>query len=189
MRWRSWAHCRRPPATLQKRPCKCVTHAHGGLTPAAPDPDVALVHRKNRFFVGKRSCSNTRAGGVSPPWYLLMRMRWRSWAHRRQSPATLRKRLCKCITHAHGGLTPAALGCGFANRWIMFDSGSTALGSPSHGGLTPAALLWTCVCASQKSFFRRQTIATQYESGGRKPPVGTLHARTTIENHGKSALV
>jgi hypothetical protein len=28
-----------------------------------------------------------------------------------------------------------------------------------------------CVCASQKSFFRRQTFASQHKSGGRKPPV------------------
>jgi hypothetical protein len=36
-----------------------------------------------------------------------------------------------------------------------------------HGGLTPAALGWMCVCASQKSFFRRQTFAMQHKSGGR----------------------
>jgi hypothetical protein len=34
----------------------------------------AFVHRKNRFFAGKRSRHNTRAGGVSPPWGLLTRM-------------------------------------------------------------------------------------------------------------------
>jgi hypothetical protein len=58
-----------------------------------------------------------------------------------------------------------------------------------HGGLTPAALFRGCVCASQKSFFRWRTSASQYKSGGRKPPVGTLHASTTTENHGKPALV
>jgi hypothetical protein len=26
------------------------------------------VHRENRYFVGRRSQRNTRAGGVSPPW-------------------------------------------------------------------------------------------------------------------------
>jgi hypothetical protein len=88
----------RSPATLRKRPCKCDTHTHGGLTPAAlvsarnecPRMCAVLVlqarfpnhggltpaalfrrafgHRKNRFFADKRSRSDTRAGGVSPPW-------------------------------------------------------------------------------------------------------------------------
>ncbi len=80
--------------------------------------------------------------------------------------------------HTHGGLTPAAPGCGFANRWTMFDFRGTAFGSPIHGGLTPAAPVHVRVCtangvgASEKSFFRRQTFAPQYKSGGRKPPVG-----------------
>jgi hypothetical protein len=79
----------------------------------------------------------------------------------------------------HGGLTPAALGRGFANRQTMFEFRGRASGSPSHGGLTPAAPGWMCVCASQKSFFRRRTSASQYKSGGRKPPVGTINANAT----------
>jgi hypothetical protein len=58
----------------------------------------------------------------------------------------------------------------------VFDSHSTAIASPSHGGLTPAALGRMYVCASQKSLFRRQTFAPQHKSGGRKPPVASMHA-------------
>jgi hypothetical protein len=90
-RWRSAEQAR---LDLRKR----VSHTHGGLTPAAPvsardksprtcavsglqarSPNHggltpaalfrrAFVHRKNRFFAGRRSYTNTRAGGVSPPW-------------------------------------------------------------------------------------------------------------------------
>jgi hypothetical protein len=41
----------------------------------------------------------------------------------------------------------------------------------THGGLTPAALGGMCVCASQKSFFRRQTFAMQQEPGTLAPVV------------------
>jgi hypothetical protein len=61
---------------VRYRCCRRVTHAHGGLTPAALFRR-AFVHRKDRFFAGKRPRSNTRAGGVSPPWYLLTRMQRR----------------------------------------------------------------------------------------------------------------
>jgi hypothetical protein len=47
----------------------------------------------------------------------------------------------------------------------------------NHGGLTPAAPGRMCVCASQKSFSHWQTSASQYKSGGRKPPVGNETSR------------
>jgi hypothetical protein len=37
-----------------------------------------------------------------------------------------------------------------------------------------------CVCASQKSFFRRQTFASQHKSGGRKPPVVREATRSRV---------
>jgi hypothetical protein len=54
-----------------------------------------------------------------------------------------------------------------------------------------------CVCASQKSFFRRQTCASQHKSGGRKPPVGnetplqstTAHLRRLAHVHPGAAGV
>jgi hypothetical protein len=73
--------------------------------------------------------------------------------------------------HTHGGLTPAAPGCGFANRSTMFDSHGTASGSPRHGGLTPAALFFGVRLCIEKTVFRRQTLAPQHKSGGRQPPV------------------
>jgi hypothetical protein len=36
-------------------------------------------------------------------------------------------------------------------------------------------LLCTCVCASQKSLFRRRSFARQHKSGGRRPPVACEH--------------
>ncbi len=39
--------------------------------------------------------------------------------------------------------------------------------------------LWACVCASQKSLFRRQTSALQHKSGGRQPPVVTINTNVT----------
>jgi hypothetical protein len=65
-------HTRIRTATQERR-CRPANnplvryHTHGGLTPAALC-GRAFVHRKNRFFAGKRSHCNTRAGGVSPPW-------------------------------------------------------------------------------------------------------------------------
>jgi hypothetical protein len=64
-----------------------------------------------------------------------------------------------------------------------------ALFLTTTAGTRPPLLTRTCVCASQKSFFRRKTFATQYKSGGRKPHVGTPHANATTGDHGKPAPI
>jgi hypothetical protein len=155
--WRSWAHAPavsrdfaeaplqvrypRPRRADARRSWLCVRsslnnirfsrHSDRMTEPRRADArrscERAFVHRKNRFFADKRSRSNTRAGGVSPPWqpctrgqrlkitktgagtsvgplrHRSTRMRWRSWAHCRQSPATLRRRLCKRVSHTTAG--------------------------------------------------------------------------------------
>jgi hypothetical protein len=49
----------------------------------------AFVHRKSRFFSGNRSRSNSRAGGVSPPW-----VRYRYCTGVREHGAGSLRRVC-----------------------------------------------------------------------------------------------
>jgi hypothetical protein len=119
----------------------------------------------------------------------------------------LRRRLSNCVTEHHGGLTPAApdnddrrsrrnrfplqvrcshprrantrRSCFRARRVYPNVCGIGVAGTfpEHHGGLTPAAPDRMCVCASQKSFSHWQTSASQYKSGGRKPPVANETSR------------
>ena len=64
---------RRTPVThVHFRPRHAPLPLRYSLTTAGSRPPLlgerAFVHRKNRFFAGKRSRSNKGAGGVSPPW-------------------------------------------------------------------------------------------------------------------------
>jgi hypothetical protein len=68
----------------------------------------------------------------------------------------------------HGGLTPAALDND--DRRSRQNRVSLQCDTHTHGGLTPAALVNVRLCIG-KIVFSRQTFATQYKSGGRKPPV------------------
>jgi hypothetical protein len=135
------------------------TRAGGVSPPWQTKRPADDVHLRRQPVCGTRYA---RAGGVSPPWGQS------ACELEKGNPAHCR---CRCGLRTHGGLTPAAPGCGFANRSTMFDSHGTASGSPRHGGLTSAALFSVCVGASLKSFFRRQTFVRQHKSGGRKPPV------------------
>jgi hypothetical protein len=128
--------CARTP--LQPR------YSHPRRAHARRSCEPAFVHRKNRFFTGKRSHPHTRAGGVSPPWFATATApafastppavsrdfaearpasaltshprradarrscELRSDRKNRFSPARF-VRNCNCVTHTHGGLTPAAL--------------------------------------------------------------------------------
>jgi hypothetical protein len=136
---RLWAHCRQSPATLRKRRCKCVTHAHGGLTPAALGRACVCTSQKS-FFRRQAFAQQYKSEGRQPP---VRTLHGSTTTENHGKPAlvqqspfaapldanglafvgivpavsgTLRKRLCKCITHAHGGLTIAAPGCVFARR-------------------------------------------------------------------------
>jgi hypothetical protein len=60
---------RRPVGGLCTNTVAIALPYHGGLTPAALVTGCAFVHRKNRFFAGRRAHCETRAGGVSPPWF------------------------------------------------------------------------------------------------------------------------
>jgi hypothetical protein len=56
---------RRPFASTKRR-CKCVTEPR--RADARRSCEWAFAHRKNRFFARRHPYTNTRAGGVSPPW-------------------------------------------------------------------------------------------------------------------------
>jgi hypothetical protein len=215
------AHCR----------CRGGLQPHGGLTPAAPGRGFAnrqtmfefrgrasgspihggltfaalfrraFVHRRNRFFAGGRSHRSTRAGGVSPPWYVFgMRTRLRQsgalplqtrFATPRRADARrswLDVRLCiaKVVFSPADVRTPTRERGALAPRG-MFSECEPDYGNPAHcrcrrglqphGGLTPAASGRMCVCASQKSFFRRRTFAPRNtRAGGVSPPWETKRA-------------
>jgi hypothetical protein len=54
--------------------CRCA-FAHPRRAYARRSWYCASVHRKHRFFAGRHSHANTRAGGVSPPWPAIVRDR------------------------------------------------------------------------------------------------------------------
>jgi hypothetical protein len=85
----------------RKRPQLQLRYAHPRRADARRSCECAFVHRKNRFFAGKRSHCNVRAGGVSPPVECAPHTssRRRNSSHRRRT----------CDLQTHGGLTPAAL--------------------------------------------------------------------------------
>ncbi len=58
---------RRKPTVENVRDCTGVGEPRRAN--ARRSCERAFVHRKNRFFDGRRSHRNTRAGGVSPPWF------------------------------------------------------------------------------------------------------------------------
>jgi hypothetical protein len=81
-------------------PCRCGSVNHGGLTPPAPGAH-AFVHRKSRNFAGKRSHSDARAAGVSPPWF--------------------RERACKGNRHAQaGGDSPETRVARVSPPWVWW---------------------------------------------------------------------
>jgi hypothetical protein len=131
----------------------------------------------------------------------LLRLHRRSRAHRRQSPATLRKRPCKCasltptagsrrsldervrncncVTHTHGGLTPAALDSVSHSRCTVRDSCGTEFDSPYHGGLTPVAGR------------KRPKLQLRYQTHGGLTPaaLGSVsHSRCTVRGFRGTAL-
>jgi hypothetical protein len=141
--------------------CRRGLLTHGGLTPAAPDRMRVCASQKS-LFAGRRAHRETRAGGVSPPWGTFdANSKPGNWSHCN----------CKRGLPSHGGLTPAApvnVRSSVAERCSILRC---SVGITNHGGLTNAAPDRMCVCASQKSLFRRQACAPQHKSGGRKPPV------------------
>jgi hypothetical protein len=66
----------------------------------------------------------------------------------------------------------------FLHVRFRYDCGQRSIDCTTVDGRPP--LLCTCVCAPQKSLFRRQTSVHRHRSGGRQPPVGNesfLHVR------------
>jgi hypothetical protein len=59
---------RRPVSGLCTNTVAIALPYHGGLTPAAPDRMCVRASQKSLFF-GRRAHRETRAGGVSPPWF------------------------------------------------------------------------------------------------------------------------
>jgi hypothetical protein len=185
------------PIVRRRTPLQLRYHTHGGLTPAAPDHDAryarrirfplpvrchthggftpaalcggAFVHRKNRFFAGKRSHCNTR-GGRKPPVENITPLHI----------ATADQRRYACLQPGAAGVSQPW----FRKRAGNGNTAIVAQGRPADRPYTNAVAvtlphprraharrsLWTCVCASQKSFFRRQTFATHTRAGGVSPP-------------------
>jgi hypothetical protein len=129
------------------RHCKCVSFPRRADTRRSCER--AFVHCKNRCFAGRRSHCNTRAGGRKPPVAPINAIATAIYAHARTPSAICRRttllsadthlpahggltcaaldesvRNCNCVTHTHGGLTPAALGrtCVCAPRMSLFFS-------------------------------------------------------------------
>jgi hypothetical protein len=104
---------------------------HGGLTPAALF-GVRLCIAKVVFSPADVRTPTRERGALAP------RGMFSECEPDYGNPAHCR---CRRGLQPHGGLTPAALGRGFANRQTMFEFRGRASGSPSHGGLTVAALV------------------------------------------------
>ena len=90
------------------------------------------------------ACVQPRAAGVSQPWF--------------------RKRACSGKTTIVAQGRPA--GRPYTN--------AVAVALPHPRRAYARRSLWTCVCASQKSFFRRQTFALQHKKRGASAPVENI---------------
>jgi hypothetical protein len=132
----------------------------------------------------------TKSGGRKPPVVTIQReCTGDPHTHPRRSPEQARLRLRRRASHAHGGLTSAPHVS--ARDECLRPCAVSVLQAryPRPRRADARRSFSACVCASQKSFFRRQAFVHQHKSGGRQPPVATLHASTTTENHAKPALV
>jgi hypothetical protein len=109
-----------------------------------------------------------KSGGRKPPVGSLLRLHRRSRAHRRQSPATLRKRSCKCAS-----LTPTA----GSRRSLDESVRNRSCVTHTHGGLTPAALGNVRSCIA-KIVFSPANVRTAPRAGGVSPPWDVLGMRT-----------
>jgi hypothetical protein len=186
--WRSCLPMRICPPTAGLRPPLLV---------------LCVVHRKHRFFAGRHSHANTRAGGVSPPWPAIVRDRTN---RRNTSAAGNRIRTSDQLRGASAPRgankrecngNPHTLRRRSADEWrsclpMRICPPTAGLRPPllvrhSHSAraLTPAALV-TCVRASQTSFFRRQTSAHQHKSGGASAPRGMYPAHANSKRRNSS---
>jgi hypothetical protein len=146
----------RPPLFVGVRSCiaKIVFSPANIRTPTQERGASAPVENITPLQVAiahqrRYACVQPRAAGVSQPWF--------------------RKRACSSNTAivAHG--RPA-------DRPY---TNAVAVTLPNSRRAYARRSLWACVCASQKSFFRRQTFALQHKSGGRQPPVATINTNAT----------
>jgi hypothetical protein len=138
-----------------------LPHANPALRIGQPRGPVEQSPGSNRQSPGRVAAPG--AAGVSQPWY------GKRLADGYRSSAKTSARAPKS-----GWREPAVVpGNDCAGRNVISPQKPirVAGANPTHGGLTFAALGRMCVCASQKSFFRRRTFALQHKSGGRKPPV------------------
>jgi hypothetical protein len=115
---------RRPFASTKRR-CKCVTEPR--RADARRSCEWAFAHRKNRFFARRRPYTNTRAGGVSPPW-LGNRVCMGDSAHVHLRPSHRQARA--------GGVSPP---------WYLYNASARAIRRYTVGGLPNRC---ACVCAN-----------------------------------------
>jgi hypothetical protein len=77
---------------------------------------------------------------------------------------------CNCVTHTHGGLTPAALAGTFASRRTVLDFCDSPLYHPPRRADTRRS--WECAFVHRTNRFFPDKRSHCTKSGGRKPPVG-----------------
>ena len=146
-------------------------------------------------FCRRANVARTRAGGVSPPWLHDRDCNGvRQRAAGRQCAEQLRKRLRKCVSATHRGLTPAALG---AERdelaeYVRNRAGHT-IGNRTAGSRSPLLALIVRVYIAKVAIPSADERA-RTRAGGRKPPVvaatlmhhKTLYRTVTLAHANKS---
>jgi len=147
------------------------------------------VHRENRYFVGRRSQRNTRAGGVSQPWQLSTRMHRRS-AH---TPSAVRDDLVEAplqVRYPHPRRADARRSCFRTRRVSPNVCGigvAGALPTPTAGSRPP--LLFphkTSVCDRVQYRCCRRVCRTP--TAGSRPPLLFPHETIVCERNAVSVL-
>jgi hypothetical protein len=146
-----------------------VTHAHGGLTPAALFRR-AFVHRKNRFSSADVRHATQERGALAPRGTYQRECNGDPHIHRRRSAEQARLRLRKRVSHAHGGLTPAALVSARDECPRTCAVSVLQARYPHHGGLTPAALERRAFVHRKNRFFADKRSRSNTRAGGVSPP-------------------
>jgi hypothetical protein len=154
-------------------------HSHGGLTPAALF-GVRLCIAKVVFSPADVRTPTRERGALAP------RGMFSECEPDYGNPAHCR---CRRGLQPHGGLTPAAPGRGFANRWTMFDSGGTTLGSLNHGGLTPAALFRRAFVHRKNRFLAGGRPHRNTRAGGVSPPWVRCRHCVAVREHTAGSLL
>jgi hypothetical protein len=176
--------------------CKCDTHTHGGLTPAAPvsardectrtcGVSVLQVRFPNHGVLTFRALNDDDRCSRRNRFPLQVRYPHPRRADARRSWPDVRLCIAKVVFSPADVRTPTRERGALAPRG-MFSECEPDYGNPAHcrcrrglqphGGLTPAAPGRMCVCASRKSFFAAKHSHRNTRAGGVSPPWKTKRA-------------